>query len=643
MIRPFRLRYVGPGILMGLLPVGVHGMQVSDYDPLVNDRFVAGYHEGQITTPPTPNTSPSFLGYGHDLSGVGWNTLDSTQSYALIMPNVFVYALHYLPNNDSNSVTFLGNNGQLYSDTIAHFQAYTDMVDVAFARLASPIPASAQVNYFSIIDKGDAAFDYNGSSMLVYGKSAMLGTATIISAAWSANGVSTYSFDNVGVRSGDSGSPGFILEDGEIYLSGTRWTTNSFVNYSGGADGAWINPYAIARVNGVMQTHGFAAKVYALPTKTWTGGSGTGGFSTAGNWAEDAAPDREGIAFDAASANGQHSISLGGTPSIKGITFTPSSGDGFTFEAGSTLYLGTGGIVNNSPQTQIFNSNIAMKYVLEVDTSVDPVNTGGQHWSANSGDLIINGKVTTWGFRLVVDGSRDTTINGVIEWGGGVSKEGEGKLTLTAANTYYSDTVLSNGTLAVNNASGWGTGTNANSKVVVWGGRLQGSGSIIGKVQFNRDGVLAPGNSDLDQRGVLTINNGIQMIDQASIEFHLDGLAAGVEYDQLLVTGGDVALNDSLLSLNADNFDASTSSTLWLINNTGSGQLLGQFQGLGNGAVALEQGGYQFRVYYGADAGTGELTGGNDLALAVAVPEPLSVCGAAGGGLWVLLRRRRRD
>jgi autotransporter-associated beta strand protein len=75
---------------------------------------------------------------------------------------------------------------------------------------------------------------------------------------------------------------------------------------------------------------------------------------------------------------------------------------------------------------------------------------------------------------------------------GGLTKSGQGVLTLTAANTYTGATNVSAGTLRVNNATGSGTGTGA--VTVRAGATLGGSGTISGAVTVA--GTIAPGATD---------------------------------------------------------------------------------------------------------------------------------------------------
>ena len=91
---------------------------------------------------------------------------------------------------------------------------------------------------------------------------------------------------------------------------------------------------------------------------------------------------------------------------------------------------------------------------------------------------------------LTIGDSTDTTYAGTISdsgaSGGGIVKQGTGKLTLTGTNTYTGATVVNAGTLDVNGSVA-GTGVTVNLF-----GTLKGSGTLP---TVNAAGTVAPGNS----------------------------------------------------------------------------------------------------------------------------------------------------
>lgn len=124
---------------------------------------------------------------------------------------------------------------------------------------------------------------------------------------------------------------------------------------------------------------------------------------------------------------------------------------------------------------------------------------------------------------LVFDQAADGTFAGAITGLGALVKQGDGRLSLTAANVVKSGTTINAGTLAVN-------GKLTSDVTVNTGGTLAGSKNVVGKVTLN-GGKIAPGNSigTLTIEGSLTINSG-------TLEM---ALAPGGVSDRVVVTGPD--------------------------------------------------------------------------------------------------------
>jgi autotransporter-associated beta strand protein len=91
-----------------------------------------------------------------------------------------------------------------------------------------------------------------------------------------------------------------------------------------------------------------------------------------------------------------------------------------------------------------------------------------------------------------------STLSGVFNGPGGLTKTGVGTLTLSATNTYTGGTVVSNGTLFVNGSV---TGV-----VNVVGGTLGGTGIVAGVVSNNASGTIMAGVAT-NTIGTLTVSN----------------------------------------------------------------------------------------------------------------------------------------
>ena len=111
-----------------------------------------------------------------------------------------------------------------------------------------------------------------------------------------------------------------------------------------------------------------------------------------------------------------------------------------------------------------------------------------------------------------------TFASALTSSGGTLTKLGAGTLTLTGANTYSGATLIGNGTLAINNASGSATGTGI--VTVQNGGTLTGAGTLAGFVTVAAGGKFGPGNP----LGVLTISNNLSLASGSTAYFQVQHL-----------------------------------------------------------------------------------------------------------------------
>ncbi len=245
------------------------------------------------------------------------------------------------------------------------------------------------------------------------------------------------------------------------------------------------------------------------------------------------------------------------------------------------------------------------------------------------------------------------TLAGQLSGTGGLNKLGTGTLTLSAANGYTGPTAINTGTLKLGSAASLASGEidvadGATFDVAeVSGGfnlaagqTLAGTGTVLGNLTVN--GVHAPGGSP----GIQTIQGDYNMLGELQIE--LAGTASGADYDQVLLSGsGDYnATLDGTLSLDWTGFaDSSEETQLWIVQNDTNGTLTGEFDDYANGSSLGVHDDRQWWIWYGADAASGDLSGGNDVLIG-AVPEPstLVLIGIAAIALSAnALRRRKRN
>lgn len=139
--------------------------------------------------------------------------------------------------------------------------------------------------------------------------------------------------------------------------------------------------------------------------------------------------------------------------------------------------------------------------------------------------------------------------------GGGLTKIGNGSLTLTAANTYTGPTLVNQGSLIVNaNHSGAtgavtvGDGIGAAKSAI-----LGGTGPIGSAITLDSDGTIAPGTS------VGTLTAAANVSGNGTLLVEMDGAAA----DQLIVGG---TLDISAMKLELSTINAPTENVYIIVN-----------------------------------------------------------------------------
>lgn len=207
---------------------------------------------------------------------------------------------------------------------------------------------------------------------------------------------------------------------------------------------------------------------------------------------------------------------------------------------------------------------------------------------------------------------------------GGLTKRGDGKLTLSGKNSYLGATQVEGGELAV-------TGTVAGDVAVAALAELTGNGTIGGNVTVK--GTIAPGTA-LDATGHLTIGGDLSFAPFARLAIDVAGSKPGL-FDQLTV-GGDLALDGAVLDFTlVKGVQIAAGRFLELIDLIGA--RTGLFDGLSEGGLVASRNGTAYRItYVGGD--------GNDVGIYTApvpLPATLGLMAVALGGLGAAARRRR--
>ncbi len=226
-------------------------------------------------------------------------------------------------------------------------------------------------------------------------------------------------------------------------------------------------------------------------------------------------------------------------------------------------------------------------------------------------------------------------INGVLT----VEQKGSGTTVFNAAKTYSGGTLVTAGTLRVNNPTGSGTGTGA---VTVSGGTLGGSGTITGPVTVQGGGTPGPGHLPRPAHprrqpvAAKRRGSGIELGGTLA-----DG-GANQQYDQVFLAG-PLTLDGILHVAAVNGFTLLPGQTFVLLDNTGSGPATATPFANAPGGVYTDAAGDTFQVNYAANADAGTVANDVTLTAVSVVPEPttgvLLIVGALGG---LALARWRR-
>ena len=165
----------------------------------------------------------------------------------------------------------------------------------------------------------------------------------------------------------------------------------------------------------------------------------------------------------------------------------------------------------------------------------------------------------------------DETFSGAISGAGqfrrdAASPTAAGRTILTGANSYSGGTFLIAGTLVVNNTNGSGTGSGG--VFVSNTAALSGNGFIAGPV------VCAGLISDSPGAGVLTLGGGLDLSAGGTNLWELSALSdtgAGTNFDQLILTGGNLALGGSSrlqIGFTHSALAPTNTSPFWMMSHT---------------------------------------------------------------------------
>jgi autotransporter-associated beta strand protein len=296
-----------------------------------------------------------------------------------------------------------------------------------------------------------------------------------------------------------------------------------------------------------------------LANDVWTGAGTDDFFDTNPNWGNSAAPGYigDGLVF---AGTTRLTPSLDTNYTVTSVTFSNNAGSFNIGTAnGSTLTLTNGdGVVNNSANAQSLNVPVAF-------TVAGTVN-------AASGDVALGQTVTNGNYLLMITGTHNTALNGVISGSGGLTKTGNGTLTMVANNTFSGSVDVRAGTLAIPsgsvapNATVTVSDTTSNKAVLnISGGTLSAAGSSS---QFNSSLLVgaatnAAGALKLGAGGNLTVGQqfGLGTGVGGYADFDMSGgtatlgsylvVAFNNDYSVFNMSGGSLTIQSNLMTIGA--------------------------------------------------------------------------------------------
>ncbi|HET6246230.1 MAG TPA: autotransporter-associated beta strand repeat-containing protein [Tepidisphaeraceae bacterium] len=227
----------------------------------------------------------------------------------------------------------------------------------------------------------------------------------------------------------------------------------------------------------------------------------------------------------------------------------------------------------------------------------------------------------------------------------GMTKTGNGVMTLSGSNLYTGPTTVSSGVLLVNNTAGSGTGTN--TVTVATGGTLGGKGAISGATTIQSGGTLAPsGIATTPIGGPLKITGAVAFTDNTSnFTVNLASTTPGTGYDQVQY-GSTLALSNATLTVNDAGYTPKMNDVFYIAdaaagNVSSADQVSGQFNGIPNGGTYISAAGINYQVAYNGPATDPNATGNYVQLTVTQIPEPSSLTLLAACSLGLLTRRRR--
>lgn len=294
-----------------------------------------------------------------------------------------------------------------------------------------------------------------------------------------------------------------------------------------------------------------------------------------------------------------------------GTTLGFGGNTGGTWNAATTTWgnstgTGTTGALTADQRANFRTDGTAQSYTVEVDglQTVSGLRFLGDQADITLADANTDGGIALAGGNALYVGETATArIDVVLSGAEGMDKTGLGTAILGAANTYSGGTTVSEGKLVLDHAQALGTGgvrvragatldvgaasagfVFANDFTISAGSTLAGSATYTGLVTIEDGAFLSPGNSP----GTITLESGGLLENGSTYVWEIQGSTPsvpGVDFDQILVTGGELIIAFGAIIEIAPLTSIDYASTFWsqdrsftVVGTSGDGFITGTFQ-----------------------------------------------------------------
>ncbi|MGH8100085.1 MAG: autotransporter-associated beta strand repeat-containing protein [Chthoniobacterales bacterium] len=295
---------------------------------------------------------------------------------------------------------------------------------------------------------------------------------------------------------------------------------------------------------------------------------------------------------------GAGTLTLSGTNTYAGGTALNAG----TLNINNASALGTGAFTIASGSNGVIDNTTAGAITLTTNNA--------QAWNGDftfTGTQSLNlgtGAVTLGASRTVTVNANNLTVGGVISGSGfGLTKAGNGALTLSGANTYTGGTTLNAGTLNINSATALGTGA-----FTINGGTI--NNTTAGAITLTNNNAITLG-ANFTFGGTQNLNLGTGAITNAGNRtITLNGTNSTLTLGGIMTNTSGAAqtttVNGAGNTLSLGGYTLSSQSDV--INGTGNVNIAGVISDGGKGAGSLTYGGGGVLTFGGANTYTGGTT-----------------------------------